>query len=183
MSQVGLVKQAVPAPPQGEPVLELKNLFVSFHTYAGEVKALNGISLTLYKGEVMGLVGESGCGKSVTAATVVGLLRENGEVKSGQILFEDVDLLKKSKKEVRQLRSTKIAMVFQDPMTFLNPVLTIGEQMREVFSVDKGRLAQAALEYDLAELRKQAAKPEDSAQREEISSRNIRLQSGRGDRP
>ena len=183
MSQVGLFKQEVQIPPQGEPVLELKDLYVSFHTYAGEVKALNGINLTLYKGEVVGLVGESGCGKSVTAAAVVGLLPENGGVKSGQILFEGVDLLRKSRKEVRNLRSTKIAMVFQDPMTFLNPVLTIGEQLREVFNTDKRRLAQAALEYDLAQLREQEAKATDDAQREEIRSRIIHLESRRGNPP
>lgn len=169
--------------PKGEPILELKDVRVSFRTYAGEVKALNGINLTLYKGEVIGLVGESGCGKSVTAATIVGLLPENSEVKSGQIIFEGVDLLKKSKKEIRALRSTKIAMVFQDPMTFLNPVLTIGEQLREVFSIDKKRLAQATLDYDLRRLRDAESRAMDEAKRAEIRGRMQRLESQRGNPP
>ncbi len=171
------------APPKGEPILELKDVRVSFHTYAGEVRALNGINLTLYKGEVIGLVGESGCGKSVTAATIVGLLPENGEVKSGQIIFEGVDLLKKSKKEIRNLRSTKIAMVFQDPMTFLNPVLTIGEQLREVFTIDKKRLAQAALDYDLRRLKEEERDARDEAQSAKIRARIAELEGLRGNPP
>ena len=182
MSQVGLVKQEERSP-KGVPVLELKDLHVSFHTYAGEVKALNGINLTLYKGEVMGLVGESGCGKSVTAAAVVGLLPENGKVTSGEIIFTGENLLKKSKKEVRELRSTKIAMVFQDPMTFLNPVLSIGEQLREVFSLDKQRLGQAALDHDLARLKEEEANESDEAKRAEIRSRISHLEGLRGNPP
>ncbi|HXW94188.1 MAG TPA: ABC transporter ATP-binding protein [Nitrososphaerales archaeon] len=182
MSQVGLVRQEE-RPDRGTPVLELKNLYVSFETYAGEVKALNGINLTLYKGEVMGLVGESGCGKSVTAAAVVGLLPENGKVASGDIVFLGEDLLKKSKKEVRELRSTKIAMVFQDPMTFLNPVLTIGEQLREVFSINKQKLAQAALDYDLAQLKEEGANATDDSKRAEIRARINNLEGQRGNPP
>jgi len=182
LSQVGLVRQEE-RPDRGTPVLELKNLYVSFETYAGEVKALNGINLTLYKGEVMGLVGESGCGKSVTAAAVVGLLPENGKVASGDIVFLGEDLLKKSKKEVRELRSTKIAMVFQDPMTFLNPVLTIGEQLREVFSINKQKLAQAALDYDLAQLKEEGANATDDSKRAEIRARINNLEGQRGNPP
>ena len=182
MSQVGVVRQEERSE-RGTPVLELKNVYVSFHTYAGEVKALDGINLTLYKGEVMGLVGESGCGKSVTAAAVVGLLPENGKVTSGDIVFLGEDLLKKSKKEVRELRSTKIAMVFQDPMTFLNPVLTIGEQLREVFSINKQKLAQAALDYDLARLKEEESNATDDAKRAEIRARISRLEGQRGNPP
>ena len=182
MSQVGLVRQEERFP-KGVPILELKDLHVSFHTYAGEVKALNGINLTLYKGEVMGLVGESGCGKSVTAAAVVGLLPENGKVTSGEIIFTGENLLKKSKKEVRELRSTKIAMVFQDPMTFLNPVLSIGEQLREVFSLDRQRLSQAALDHDLARLKEEEANASDEAKRAEIRSHISHLEGLRGNPP
>jgi len=182
MSQVGLVRQEARSD-EGTPVLELKDVYVSFHTYAGEVKALNGINLTLYKGEVVGLVGESGCGKSVTAAAVVGLLPENGKVTSGEISFLGQDLLKKSMKEVRELRSTRIAMVFQDPMTFLNPVLTIGEQLREVFSINKQKLGQAALDYDLAQLKEEEANASDDAKRADIRSRINHLEGQRGNPP
>jgi oligopeptide/dipeptide ABC transporter ATP-binding protein len=182
MSQVGLVRQEE-RPEKGAPILELKDLHVSFHTYAGEVKALNGINLTLYKGEVVGLVGESGCGKSVTAAAVVGLLPENGKVTSGEMVFLGENLLKKSKKEIRELRSTRIAMVFQDPMTFLNPVLTIGEQLREVFNLNNQKLAQAALDHDLAKLKEEEASASDDAKRAEIRSRINHLEEQRGNPP
>lgn len=117
----------------GAVLLEVKDLHVVFHTYRGDVKALNGVELTLHEGEVVGLVGETGSGKSVTALSIVGLLPENAEVVRGTILFRGRDLLKEDKEALRQLRATKIAMVFQDPMTFLNPVLTVGEQLKEVF--------------------------------------------------
>jgi peptide/nickel transport system ATP-binding protein len=141
-----------------KPVLEVKDLRVVFHTYAGTVKALEGVNLTLLEGETVGLVGESGCGKSVTAAAIVGLLPENAEVVSGEILFRGEDLLKKSSDEKRILRSRKLAIVFQDPMTFLNPVLTVGEQLTEVFELDKRRLARAALERRIDRLRNAAQK-------------------------
>ena len=141
-----------------KPVLEVKDLRVVFHTYAGTVKALEGVNLTLLEGETVGLVGESGCGKSVTAAAIVGLLPENAEVVSGEILFRGEDLLKKSSDEKRILRSRKLAIVFQDPMTFLNPVLTVGEQLTEVFELDRRRLARAALERRIDRLRNAAQK-------------------------
>ena len=119
-----------------EVALEVKNLKVVFHTYAGIVKALDGIDIKVYRGEVIGLVGESGCGKSVTALAIAGLLPPNAEVLSGEVLLGGDDLLKKSKKEVRLARLTEIALVFQDPMTYLNPVITIGSQITEIFSGD-----------------------------------------------
>jgi oligopeptide/dipeptide ABC transporter ATP-binding protein len=116
------------------PLLEVKDLHVVFHTYRGDVKALNGVDLTVYEGEVVGLVGETGSGKSVTALSIVGLLPENAEVVRGQVLYRGRDLLKEDKETLRELRATRIAMVFQDPMTFLNPVLTIGDQLTEIFA-------------------------------------------------
>ena len=110
-----------------EPSLEVKDLRVVFNTYAGVVKALDGINLTVYSGEVLGLVGESGCGKSVTALAIAGLLPENANVLGGQVILNGNDLLKRSKKEIRMARLTDIALVFQDPMTYLNPVMTIGK--------------------------------------------------------
>ena len=114
--------------------LEVKDLIVTFHTYAGTVKALDGVDLTLYRGEVLGLVGESGCGKSVTALAIAGLLPVNAQIVSGQIVLGGKDLLKQSKNQVRFARLHDIALVFQDPATYLNPVMSIGSQITEVFT-------------------------------------------------
>jgi len=103
------------------------------------VKVLNGIDLKLYEGEIFGLVGESGCGKSVTALTIAGLLPENAHIVSGEILLRGHDILKGSKDELREIRSRSVAMVFQDPMTFLNPVLRIGTQVQEALDVRYGK--------------------------------------------
>jgi peptide/nickel transport system ATP-binding protein len=127
-----------------EALLQLNNVKLDFHTYAGEVKALDGVSFVVRKGEAVGLVGESGCGKSVTALTIVGLLPENATVTEGEILLGDRNLLKITNQEMRKVRATQIAMVFQDPTTFLNPVLTIGEQIEEVYLLNPERLAQLA---------------------------------------
>ena len=114
----------------GAPVLEVKDLRVVFHTYAGEVKALDGVNLTLRRHEILGVVGESGCGKSVTALAIAGLLPENTSV-SGQILLDGRDLSHLTKEEMRQVRLRDVAQVFQDPMTYLNPVLQVGFQITE----------------------------------------------------
>lgn len=128
-----------PKTPRAKEILDIRELRVNFHTYAGEVKVLNGINLKLYEGEIFGIVGESGCGKSVTALTIAGLLPENSRIISGEIIFNGEDLLKESRKEMRENRATKIAMIFQDPMTFLNPVLTIGTQLTESIDVRYGK--------------------------------------------
>lgn len=124
-------------------ILEVQNLRVNFHTYRGEVKALNGVNLKLYEKEVLSLVGESGCGKSVTALTILGLLPENAYIIGGKIEFKGEDLLKKSKDAIREIRVNEIATVFQDPMTFLNPVLTMHAQLEEVFMLDENALKKA----------------------------------------
>ncbi len=128
-----------------EPILEVRDLKVNFRTYRGEVKALNGVNLKLYKREVLGLVGESGCGKSVTALTTLGLLPDNAYVVSGEISFKGEDLLKKSREGMRILRANDFATVFQDPMTYLNPVLSIEAQTKEVFLLDTNLLKQAVI--------------------------------------
>jgi len=117
-------------------VLEVKDLRLDFSTYRGAVKALNGVNFKLYKHEVLALVGESGCGKSVTALTIINLLPENAHIIGGEILFKGEDLLKKSKEDLRVMRAQEFATVFQDPMTFLNPVLTIGTQLEEAFMIE-----------------------------------------------
>ena len=111
---------------QGKNLLEVRDLHVSFFTPAGEVKAVGGISYDLKYGEVMGIVGESGSGKSQEAYAIMGLLQSPGKVIGGSITFEGEDVLAKDKKEMTELRGGRAAMIFQNPMTSLNPVSTIG---------------------------------------------------------
>jgi len=113
-------------------ILEVKNLKTSFFTHLGEVQAVRGSSFSLNEGEVLGIVGESGSGKSVTALSIINLIEEPGKIKEGSIIFEGQDLTKLSKSEITNLRGNEIAMIFQDPMTSLNPVYTIKNQMIEV---------------------------------------------------
>ena len=119
---------------KSQDVLTVNNLKVTFHTYAGDVKALDGVELSVRKGELLGLVGESGCGKSVTALAIVGLLPPNAEIVSGEVLLDGVKLLGMKKEDLRMTRLTDVAIIFQDPMTYLNPVLTIGSQIVEIIS-------------------------------------------------
>lgn len=127
-----------------ERLLEIKNLKVSFFTAAGEVKAVNDISYTLDKGEIIGVVGESGSGKSVTAGTVMGLIEDPGRVVGGSVLFDGKDTTKMSAKEIRKLRGKEIGMIFQDPMTSLNPVYTIGSQIKEAIKLYYGKTGKEA---------------------------------------
>lgn len=114
-------------------ILEVKDLKVSFHTYAGEVQAVRGVSFSLKKGEVLAIVGESGCGKSVTSQTIMRLIPSPPSIiKEGSILFDDkIDLLQRTPKEMESIRGSEIGMIFQDPMTSLNPTMTIGKQITE----------------------------------------------------
>lgn len=113
-------------------LLELKDLEVSFDTYAGEVKAVRGVSFHLDKGEAIAIVGESGCGKSVTAQSIMRLIPSPpGRVKNGSIIFNEKEILKLSEKEMQAVRGSEIGMIFQDPMTSLNPTMTIGKQITE----------------------------------------------------
>lgn len=127
-------------------LLEVKDLRVSFFTPVGEVKAVNGISYELNNGEVMGIVGESGSGKSVEAYSIMGLLQPPGKVVGGSITFEGQDVLALSKKERREFRGTQVSMIFQNPMTCLNPVYTIGKQLSEALLVHKKMKKEEALE-------------------------------------
>lgn len=114
-----------------EKLLEVKDLKVNFHSYGGKVQAVRGVTFDLYKGETLAIVGESGSGKSVACKTIVRILSSNSEIKSGEILFEGKDLTKLPEKEMENIRGKDIAMIFQDPMTSLNPTMTIGKQIAE----------------------------------------------------
>jgi len=121
-----------------QPLLEIKDLRVTFHTDDGTVHAVNGVSYKLEKGEVLGIVGESGCGKSVHALSIMRLISiPPGRIDSGEVLFYGKDLLKLEFEELRQVRGGQIAMVFQDPMTSLNPAYTVGFQIMEALTVHK----------------------------------------------
>ena len=121
-------------------LLQVKHLTTSFHTDCGVTRAVDDVSFSLDDGEVIGVVGESGCGKSVTALSIMGLVpRPAGEIEDGAVLFQGQDLLALNEREMRQIRGGKIAMVFQDPMTSLNPVYTIGSQIAEAVRLHQGR--------------------------------------------
>jgi oligopeptide/dipeptide ABC transporter ATP-binding protein len=123
------------APITHDAVLEVRDLHTHFFLRRGVVKAVDGVSFTLRRGEVLGLVGESGCGKSLTALSVMRLLpKESARIVHGQVLLEGQDLVTKSSREMRMVRGHRIAMILQDPQTSLNPVFSIGNQLREVLT-------------------------------------------------
>ena len=123
----------------GSFVLEVKDLRTRFHTADGIVRAVNGVSFSIREGETLGIVGESGCGKTVTALSIVGLIpAPPGEIVSGQVLFQGRDLLSIGAQEMCEIRGAKVGVIFQDPMTSLNPVLTIGEQISESLELHMG---------------------------------------------
>ena len=115
-----------------ETILSIENLRIHFETFAGEVQAIRGVNLKLEKGETLALVGESGSGKSVTAKSVMKLLSNNAVVKEGTITFKGENILEKSERDMQSIRGKKIAMIFQDPMTSLDPTMKIGKQITEV---------------------------------------------------
>lgn len=123
-----------------ERLLEVRNLRVSYHTYAGEVQSVRGVSFTLDKGESLAIVGESGCGKTVTSKAIMGLIQTPpGEIKKGsEILFQGKNILEFSKKEWQQYRGAEVSMIFQDPMTSLNPTMKVGLQIAESLMIHRG---------------------------------------------
>ncbi len=120
-----------------ENLLDVRDLKTSFNTKFGEVQAVRGISFQLTKGEIVGVVGESGCGKSITMMSIMRLLDKNGYIKDGRVFFEGNDISKIAEKEMSKIRGNNIAMIFQDPMTSLNPLLTIGNQIMEPLIIHK----------------------------------------------
>jgi peptide/nickel transport system ATP-binding protein len=131
-------------------ILQVKDLKTYFFTESGIVKAVDGVDFEVNQGETLGLVGESGCGKSVTAFSTMRLLDYPGKIVGGQVLFKGEDLLKKSEKQMRQIRGKEISIIFQEPMTSLNPVLTIGFQITEAlevhFKMEKAKARKRAIE-------------------------------------
>ena len=134
-------------------LLKVTNLHTSFFTPAGEVKAVNGISFSLEKGKVLGIVGESGSGKSVTAYSILQILANPGKIVDGSILYAGQELVGASKEEMRKIRGNKISIIFQDPMTSLNPVFTIGNQLMEAIMLHTGRNKKQAKERAIEMLR------------------------------
>ena len=136
-------------------VKDLKTYFVGRHE---TVKAVNGVSFTLYEGDSFGLVGESGCGKSQTLRSILGLLKQPGRIVGGQILFRGQDLVGMSPRQMREIRGAQIAQIFQEPMTALNPVLPIRKQIYEAFERDG--LSKAEREAKSVEMMKLVGIPE-----------------------
>lgn len=129
-------------------ILEVKDLKVSFHTYAGEVKAVRGVNFELSQGETLAVVGESGCGKSITAKSLMRLLpTPPSEIhKESKIMFDGKDILSLNEKEMQKIRGKDISMIFQDPMTSLNPTMKLGKQITEVLKIHRGMNKQQAIE-------------------------------------
>jgi peptide/nickel transport system ATP-binding protein len=143
------------------PLLEVKDLRVQYQVYEGSLKVLNGVNLTLEKGEKVGIIGESACGKTTTVKSIMRLLASNSKVAGGEVTYAGEDVLNMPKKELRDLRRKKMSMIFQDPSAALNPVFTIRQQLYDIikFSTDdhlsKGETHERAVMY-----LKQAALPE-----------------------
>lgn len=130
-------------------LLQVKNLHTVFPIESGEVRAVNGISFGLDRGKVLGIVGESGSGKSVTAYSILRILDYPGKISQGQVLFEDVDIARLHTNQMREIRGAKISIIFQDPMTSLNPVYTVGNQLTEAIRLHTSRNRQQARERAL----------------------------------
>jgi len=137
-------------------LLEVNNLQTHFPTRAGLVRAVNDVSFYLDRGELVGLVGESGCGKSITALSIMRLIAPPGKIVAGEIIFDGKNLLELSYTEMRAIRGDDIAMIFQDPMTSLNPVFTVGEQIAEALRLHRKLSRKAAREAAIAAMREVA---------------------------
>ncbi|HEY7735365.1 MAG TPA: ABC transporter ATP-binding protein [Candidatus Limnocylindrales bacterium] len=146
-----IVEELVPAAARkpkrerGErPLLDVRGLRTSFHTRDGVVHAVDGIDFSVHRGEIVGLVGESGCGKSVTSLSILRLVAKPGRIEAGEVLFDDQDLLKLRDDEMRRMRGDRISMIFQQPTSSLNPVWDVGTQIEEVLRIHRGMKGKAA---------------------------------------
>ncbi|HJC07637.1 MAG TPA: ABC transporter ATP-binding protein [Candidatus Gemmiger stercorigallinarum] len=141
-------------------ILKVEGLKTSFMTSSGEVQAVRGVSFGVRKGEILGIVGESGSGKSVTSMTILRLLADTARIKEGTIRFEGQDLTKVSEKEMRAIRGQKIAMIFQDPMSSLNPLVPVGKQVAEIMKIHHPEMKPEQLKQRTLELFEQVRIPE-----------------------
>ena len=130
--------------PRGERLLDVRGLYTSFRTRDGIVRAVDGIDFHVDRGEIMGLVGESGCGKSVTSLSIMRLVARPGRVEAGEVIFDGTDLLRISDDEMRKIRGDRISMIFQQPTSSLNPVWNVGSQIEEVLRIHRGMKGKAA---------------------------------------
>ena len=121
-----------------ESILEVTDLRTSFFTEGGEVKAVDGVTFDVPAGKTLGIVGESGSGKSITAMSILQLISHPGKIKGGEIKFRGKNLLDLTEKEMRKIRGNQISMIFQEPMTSLNPTYTVGQQIRESYKIHQG---------------------------------------------
>ncbi len=136
-----------------EQILEIKDLHVVYNTDEGTVYAINGMDLSVEKGQVLGLVGETGAGKTTMALSVLRLLPDRiGEIKSGSIRLEDTDIIRAPEAEMKKIRGNKISMIFQDPMTSLNPIMTVGEQIAEVLEIHNRDMTKQQIEERVDEM-------------------------------
>ena len=135
-----------------KPILDVQDIYTYFYTESGVVEALDGVSFDVYQGEPVGIVGESGCGKTVTAKSTLRILDKNGKTVSGKILYKGIDLLELPDLQMRKIRGKEIAMIFQDPMTSLNPIFKIDDQMTEVIALHRDCSKKEALEYAIEAL-------------------------------
>src|SRR5262245_29328217 len=138
----------------GAPLLSVEDLRTHFFTDDGVVKAVDGVSYSIEKGKVLGVVGESGCGKSVTALSIMRLIAPPGRIASGRILFEGRDLLALPEPEMRTIRGNNISMIFQEPMTSLNPVFTVGNQIGEAIMLHQKKSRREARERSIDMLKR-----------------------------
>ncbi len=154
-------------------LLEVKGLKTQFFTEEGVVKAVDGISFNIYRDEVLGLVGETGCGKSVTALSILRLVRAPGKIIEGAIYFDGINLLEKTEEEMREYRGNEITMIFQDPLNSLNPVLTVGEQLYEVFELHQKNILKEILDHKLLERKNKRKKIKEL--KKELKDSTLRL--------
>jgi len=141
-------------------LLSIRNLTINFYTYEGVVKAIDGVNLDVYKGEALGLVGETGCGKSTLALSILKLLDPHAKIVEGEVLFNGENLLQKREEEMRRIRGKEIAVIFQDPMTYLNPVLTIGDQITEVIIEHEDQIDKKVAEKKAIEMLRMVNMPD-----------------------
>ncbi|MTW87910.1 ATP-binding cassette domain-containing protein [Virgibacillus dakarensis] len=138
----------------GEKLLEVKNLHTHFFTEHGVIPSVNGVSFSVDKGEIIGVVGESGCGKSVTSLSILQLIDKPGKIVNGEVLFNGEDLIQLNERQIRKIRGNRISMIFQEPLTSLNPVFTVGNQISEAIRIHQKVSKQQAKEKAIEMLRK-----------------------------